>query len=55
MLISVVQQSDSVIYIYITHTHFLFKIFFSTMVYLRILTLFFFAIQCDLAVYPFYL
>ena len=50
MLISAVQQSDSVIHIYT-----LFFIFFSIIVYYRILNIVPCAIQQDLVVYPFYI
>ena len=64
MLISIVQQTNSVIYIvntyvcvyiYIyTHTHIFFFIFFSIVVYYRILNIVFCALQQDL-VYLFYI
>ena len=62
MLISVVQQSDSVLYIYIytyTHTHIYIYIYIlfhilSIMVYHRVLNIVPCAIQEDL-VYPFYI
>ena len=50
MLISAVQQSDSVICIYTFYFT-----FFSIMVYHRILNIVLYAIQYDLVVYPFYI
>ena len=51
VLITAIQQSDSVIHIYTVF----FKIFFSIMVYHRILNIVPCAIQQDLVVYPFYI
>ena len=54
VVISAIQQSDSVLYIYIyiyTHTHTLFFIFFSIFVH-RILNIVLSAIQQDLVAYP---
>ena len=51
VLISAVQQSDSVIHIYA----FFLEIFFSILVYRRILNKVPCAIQSDLVVYPFYI
>ena len=53
VLISTVQQNDSVIYILYTYTFFV--TFFSIMVYHRILNILPSAIQKDLVVYPSYI
>ena len=56
VLISTVEQRDSVIYIYIyVYTHTFFFIFFSIMVYHRVLNIVPCAIQEDLVAHPFYI
>ena len=55
MLISTVQQNDSVIYILYIYIYTFFVTFFSILVYHRILNIVPCAIQKDLVVYPSYI